>query len=237
MNASPSRQLLLDLSLNWQPSLENFVAGNNRELLSRLHGLANAHSYDAVYLWGPEGSGKSHLASATADLAATRRTVVQHAGVAAPDDFALHSGMLLVIDDIEHLSADAQIALFRSFNAARTRGLALLLTGSRPPLELALREDLRTRIGQSLIYELQPLSDDEKSAALQRHAALRGMRLDDSVVQYLMRHGRRDLPSLMAMLDGLDRSSLEQKRPPTIPLLRELMQTTLDLTPNESRPV
>jgi DnaA family protein len=237
MNSSPARQLLLDLSLNWQPSLDNFVAGNNRELLSRLHGLSNTHNIDAVYLWGPEGSGKSHLASATANLAATRRAVVQHAGIAAPDDFPQQSGMLLVIDDIEHLSANAQIALFRSFNTARISGLALLLTGSRPPLELALREDLRTRIGQSLIYELKPLSDEEKSAALQRHAGMRGMRLDDSVVQYLMRHGRRDLPSLMAMLDGLDRSSLEQKRPPTIPLLRELMQTTLELMPNESRPV
>jgi DnaA family protein len=237
MTPSPARQLLLDLSLNREPSLDNFVAGNNRELLARLRGLTDTRNFDTVYLWGPEGSGKSHLVAATADLAGTRRKVVRHAGLTSPDDFAPTGGMLLVIDDVEYLSDEAQIALFRTFNAARINGLALLLTGSRPPLELALREDLRTRIGQTLIYELQPLSDEEKSAALRRHAGLRGMRLDDSVVQYLMRHGRRDLPSLMAMLDGLDRSSLEQKRPPTIPLLRELMQTSLDLTPNESRPV
>jgi len=53
--------------------------------------------------------------------------------------------------------------------------------------------------------------------------------MDPGVVHYLLRHGRRDLPSLMAMLDSLDRASLEQKRPPTLPLLRELMQSSLDL--------
>jgi DnaA family protein len=55
------------------------------------------------------------------------------------------------------------------------------------------------------------------------------MLMDPAVVHYLLRHGRRDLPSLMAMLNSLDRASLEQKRPPTLPLLRELMQTSLDL--------
>ncbi len=146
MTPSPARQLLLDLSLNREPSLDNFVAGNNRELLARLRGLADTRSFDTVYLWGPEGSGKSHLAAATADLAGTRRKVVRHAGLTSPDDFSPTIGMLLVIDDVEHLSDEAQIALFRTFNAARVNGLALLLTGSRPPLELALREDLRTRI-------------------------------------------------------------------------------------------
>jgi len=52
--------------------------------------------------------------------------------------------------------------------------------------------------------------------------------MDPGVVQYLLRHGRRDLPSLMHMLESLDRISLEQHRPLTVPLVRELMQTTLD---------
>jgi DnaA family protein len=108
-------------------------------------------------------------------------------------------------------------------------GLAMLLSGRVPPLQLKLREDLRTRIGQMLIYEIKPLSDDEKAAALAQHALLRGMRMEPGVVQYLLRHGRRDLPSLLAMLNHLDRVSLEQQRPPTVPLLRELLQTRLDI--------
>jgi DnaA family protein len=221
------QQMLLDLKPEQAPTLENFVAGGNGELLQRLEDLCDSQSYEALYVWGTPGSGKSHLLAATA--AAARRPVVRLRGAEAAADLALLPGSLVVIDDVEGLNDEAQVALFRAFNAARLAGLALLLSGSVPPLQLQLREDLRTRIGQTLIYEIQALTDEDKAAALRRHAIERGMLMDPAVVQYLLRHGRRDLPSLMAMLNGLDRASLEQKRPPTLPLLRELMQTSLDL--------
>jgi len=224
-----NQQLLLDLQAQQAPTLDNFITGANRELLSRLRALAEARSFDAIYLWGAQGSGKSHLLTATVAVAAAQRPVVQldaekvGAGVTAP------GGSLLVIDNVERLAADAQIALFRLFNSARFLGLAMLLSGNAPPLQLNLREDLRTRIGQMLIYEIKPLTDDEKAAALAQHALLRGMAMEPGVVQYLLRHGRRDLPSLLAMLDHLDRTSLEQQRLPTVPLLREVLQTHLDI--------
>ena len=229
MNAS--HQLLLNLKLDWIPTLDNYVAGNNQELIRRLGGLSHHGTFETLYLWGTEGSGKSHLANAVTDLAKNQRPVSFFNGLNLPAEPETAPGTLLIVDDVQHLSAEAQIGLFRLFIGAQRNRLALLLTGPTPPLELILREDLRTRIGQSLIYEIQPLADDEKQAALHRHALLRGMRLEPSVVDYLLRHGRRDLPSLMAMLDTLDRTSLEQKRQASIPMLRELMQTTLEFNP------
>jgi DnaA family protein len=226
---APQQQMLLDLKPEQPPTLDNFVVGTNAELLQRLRGLGDARSFEALYIWGPPGCGKSHLLEATAATAHGRRIVVFLKGNEAGAELTLAPGTLLVIDDVQALSDEAQVALFRAFNAARFLGLAVLLAGSEPPLRLALREDLRTRVGQTLIYEIQSLSDDEKAAALRRHAIERGMLMDPGVVHYLLRHGRRDLPSLMAMLNSLDRASLEQKRPPTLPLLRELMQTSLDL--------
>ncbi len=226
---TPQRQLLLDLKPEQPPTLNNFVTGANDELLRRLRNLCETHSFDATYIWGPPGSGKSHLLAAAAACASGQRPVVFLQGAQAGDELSPAPGSLLVIDDVQLLGPAAQVALFRAFNAARFLGLALLLAGNDPPLRLTLREDLRTRIGQTLIYEIQSLSDEEKAAALWRHAIERGMLMDAGVVHYLLRHGRRDLPSLMAMLNHLDRASLEQKRPPTLPLLRELMQTTLDL--------
>lgn len=223
------QQMLLDLKPEQQPTLSNFVAGASAELVERLHSLAGSHEFQALYLWGPDGCGKTHLLAATAVAAEQQRPVTLMDGAELTPQFTPASGSLLIVDNVENLSPEAQIALFRNFNSSRFLGLSLLLSGSQPPLRLDLREDLRTRIGQCLIYEVQPLSDDEKHAALQRHAIERGMLMDAGVVQYLLRHGRRDLPSLMAMLDGLDRASLQQKRPPTLPLLRELMQTPLDL--------
>jgi len=225
----PLRQMLLDLKPEQPPTLDNFVVGTNAELVQRLRSLCDRHSFEALYIWGQEGCGRSHLLAATAEAARNGRPVVFLNGAEAGAEVPLATGTLLVIDDVQALGAEAQVALFRAFNAARFLGLAMLLAGGEPPLRLDLREDLRTRIGQALIYEIQALSDDEKAAALRRHAIERGMLMDAGVVHYLLRHGRRDLPSLMAMLDHLDRASLEQKRPPTVPLLRELMQTSLDL--------
>jgi DnaA family protein len=223
------RQMLLDLKSEQPPTLENFVAGANAELVARLHTMANANCFERLYLWGSAGCGKSHLLAATASAAEAQRPVLYLDAEKVGAGVTAASGSLLVIDDVQRLDADAQIALFRMFNSARFLGLALLLSGDAPPLQLALREDLRTRIGQMLIYEIKALSDEEKAAALERHGILRGMLMDAGVVQYLLRHGRRDLPSLMGMLNSLDRASLEQHRPPTVPLLRELMQTNLNI--------
>jgi DnaA family protein len=223
------QQMLLDLKPEQPPTLDNFVFGANAELIERLRSLGDTGSFESIYVWGDPGCGKSHLLMATAAQARSGRPVVHLPAAEAGAELPLAPGCLLVIDDIQQLGAEAQVALFRAFNAMRFLGLALLLAGNEPPLRLGLREDLRTRIGQTLIYEIQSLSDEEKSAALRRHAIERGMLMDASVVHYLLRHGRRDLPSLMAMLNSLDRASLEQKRPPTLPLLRELMQTSFDL--------
>ncbi|AJP47747.1 hypothetical protein PG1C_03255 [Rugosibacter aromaticivorans] len=222
------QQLLLDLQLDQPPTLENFVAGANAELIARLRILTDHHHFDAVYLWGPAGCGKSHLLAATANAADAKRPVIFLPVEKVGADVTVASGGLLVIDEIQKLDEEGQRALFRLFNTARFLGLALLLSGTEPPMQLALREDLRTRIGQMLIYEIHRLSDEEKAAALAHHAQLRGMLMDPGVVQYLLRHGRRDLPSLMHMLESLDRISLAQHRPLTVPLVRELMQTTLD---------
>ena len=227
-------QLLLDLKMEQPPTLDNFVSGANAELISRLRGLTDRGSFDAVYLWGASGCGKSHLLAAT--IAAARRPSLLLAGEATGAEIAIAPGMLLAVDDVHELGEAAQVALFRTFNAARLAGLAILLAGHEPPARLKLREDLRTRIGQTLVYEVKPLSDDEKSAALKRHALLRGMKVDEGLVRYLLSRGRRDLNSLMGVLDSLDRATLELKRPATLPLLKEVMQLQFD-TDDESRSV
>jgi DnaA family protein len=231
-------QLALDLKPQQAPTLDNFVAGANAELVARLRTLTVHNAFEAVYLWGPSGCGKTHLLDAAARLAGKDRGVAYFSAAAIGADLTAAPGSLVVIDDIEQLSAPAQVALFKLFNAARMVGLAILLSGMAPPLQLALREDLRTRIGQALIFEIKSLSEEEKSAALRRHALLRGMRMDDGLVTYLLRHGRRDLPSLMAVLDGLDRATLERKRHATLPLLKEVMEFQFDTTQdNEPGPV
>ncbi|MBR0568499.1 DnaA regulatory inactivator Hda [Azoarcus sp. L1K30] len=225
------KQLLLDIRTDTPPTLDNFVVGANQELIASLSLLACAR--DALpaphlYLWGSSGKGRSHLLQASVQLATEHGRAAHFVNAGdIRDTLPETEGALVAVDDIDRLRPEAQIALFNAFNRARLNAQSLLLSGPQAPLGLALREDLRTRIGQSLIFEVQPLDDDSRAAILAMLAERRGLRLADEVVDFLLRHGRRDLPSLLAAFNALDAASLEQKRPITLPLLRELMQQGL----------
>ncbi len=213
-------QLLLNISPIWTPTLENFVAGRNVELLSALrHALSGAASERCFYLWGEPGSGRSHLLQAAIREAKSRGMSAQYVAASVPE-----SAQAVAVDDVESLDDAAQIALFALYNAQRENGGLLLVSGTAAPAHLSLRDDLRTRLGWGLVYQVQPLNDVEKSQALEQHAQARGFALPQEVVQYLLRHGRRDLPSLLAVLDALDAHCLRLQRSPSVPLLKEVMQ-------------
>jgi DnaA family protein len=206
------KQLLLDIQPVPAPTLHNFVPGRNGEALHALRCAANGQSeIRFIYLWGPPGCGKSHLLAAAAAL-------------------ALEHGMPLeTADDVHRLDEEQQIALFDRYNRLRESGGALIACGMAAPMQMGLRDDLATRLAWGLVYQLHPLSDEEKAQALAAHAAERGMRLPAEVVEYCLRHLRRDLPTLMATLDALDVWSLTTKKPVTVPMLRKLLQLPLDL--------
>jgi DnaA family protein len=200
-----ARQLVLAISPPPEPTFENFIPGANAEVLERLREAAGGTLPESVlYLWGEPGSGRSHL------LQATMRA-------------ASRSG-LVTADDVDQLGEAEQIALFNGINEARESGGCVLAAGPCPPAQLALRPELRSRLGWGLVYHVQPLSDAGKAATLRAEAARRGLALSDEVIWYLLNHVRRDLPSLFAILDELDRRSLERQRPITLPLVRESLR-------------
>ena len=222
-------QLLLDIAPDSQPTLDNFVVGRNLELLSALrHSLAGS-SERCFYVWGETGSGKSHLLQACVRAALD----VQHSAVYAhgsvPPQSMDMGAAVVAVDDVEQLDDAAQIGLFNLYNQMRDNGGMLLVSGKESPLHLKLRDDLRTRLGWGLVYQMHVLSDEEKAQALVQHAHSRGFVLPSEVTQYLLRHGRRDLPSLMAVLDALDAHSLRLHRAPSVPLLKEVMQQESEL--------
>jgi DnaA family protein len=221
------KQLVLDIARPPAPTLDNFVPGRNAELVVALYAAANGSSSEQfIYLWGAAGSGRSHLlrAAVVAARAAGRQSRMidadNHEFDAAeePADDALFA-----VDDVHRLSAPAQIALFNLHNRIKAGRGTLLASGDAAPAQLALRADVMTRLGAGLVYRVHALNEEEKVAALRRHAQARGFELSSEVVGYLLRHVQRDLPSLLALLDALDRYSLASRRAITLPLLRELL--------------
>ncbi len=218
------RQLLLDLIPDTPPSLDNFVTGGNGEALTGLAGWLTPDSHEtSLLLWGEAGSGETHL------LHASLSGSTGYCDAATDPDLSRCPGQapLLAIDHIEALSETGQITLFNHFNRRRAAGRKLLTAAAAPPQQLTLREDLRTRLGSGFIYRLHPLTDEEKVAALKAQAAARGLRLPPDTLGYLLSRAPRDMRSLTALLVALDHYSLEQRRPITLPLLRDVLQTPL----------
>jgi DnaA family protein len=201
------RQLLLDFTQAPAPTFDNFVHGGNAELFHALTAAAAGNPAERViYVWGEAGSGKTHLAKAFGAACAGR-------------------GGYRVVDDVERLSEDQQISLFNDFNERAFD--FLLATAGSAPRDVALRRDLATRLATGLTYRVLPLTDAEKREALAAHARARGFDLAEDVSSYLLTHARRDMGSLISVLDVLDRFSLETGRPVTVPLLKAAIQPEL----------
>ncbi len=226
------RQLLLDWGAARPQTLDNFVVGRNQELAALLRQIdsdaASVPGHRLLLIWAEAGAGKSHLLNALSANPATKLLTP----AASVDAFSWSADVALyLIDDCDQLDEARQQALFHLINQVRDNASLLIASAKQAPLQLALREDLRTRLGWGLVYQLHGLSDEEKVDALSKSAEARGLSLSAGVLPYLLTHFRRDMQSLSTMLDALDRYSLETQRPITLPLLRELLQTGDTTTP------
>ena len=216
------KQIPLAIGPEPLPTFGNFVPGANGAALQHLQTLTLPAA--PVYLWGPAGSGKTHLLRALASDCQGAGLVVARFDAADGMPWTLPpDAALAVIDRCEALDAPAQHAAFALFVAAATQGLQLVAAGRLPPVDLPLRDDLRTRLAWGHVFALEPLSETETRAVLRREADQRGILLSDEVMDYVLARFERDLSHLMRLLDRLDHYALARARPVTVPLLRQML--------------
>lgn len=217
------KQIPLAIGPDPLPTFDTYLSAANMAAVTHLRSLVLPAA--PVYLWGPAGSGKSHLLRA---LVHERQAVGERAGsfdadAAAP--WTLQPGWSLVlVDDCERLDAERQHAAFSLFVQAADAGVQWVAAGRLPPVDLPLRDDLRTRLAWGHVFALQPASENEARAALRREADRRGIFLADEVIDYLLARAARDLGTLMQWLDRIDHFALAHQRMVTVPLLRQLLQ-------------
>ena len=217
------QQLTFALAAPAPPTFATFLPGDNQELVDALLRAATGRLAETgLVLWGPPGVGKSHLLAAT--HAAANEAGRASTSLAPHDDAAtVRADALVTVDDIERTSAAQQGALFTLYNRLAVGGGHLVVAAAAPPARIALRDDLRTRLGHGLVYELLPLRDAAKPAALARHAHERGLPLPHDVIAFLLARYPRDMPSLLRAVDTLDQRSLAAKRAITVAFVREVL--------------
>jgi DnaA-homolog protein len=225
-------QLPLGVQLRNHARFATFVAGANGEALDQARELARGASRGCVtWLWGAAGTGKTHLLQAAC---AGGDAQGRRAGYLALSDRALVPAVLdgwdgfalVCADDLQQVVGDVdwERALFLLFNALSERGGSLLVASDRSPGALAFAlPDLDSRLRSGPVFQLAALNDSERLQALQLHAKARGLALPSDTARFVLRRMRRDMHTLSALLDRLDRASLAAQRRLTIPFVRELL--------------
>jgi len=183
------------------------------------------HDGAPTYLWGPQGSGKSHLLQAAV---AGLRAQGQRVGFLQADTEATaafdETWAAVVIDDVHWYGDALQHTAFSWFVQAHALQRPVLAAGRLAPVDLALREDLRTRLGWGHVFGLQLLDEAQSRAVLRQVAHARGLKLSDEVMDFTLRRFSRDLGHLLQLLDGLDRYALQTQRALTIPLVKSMLE-------------
>jgi DnaA family protein len=132
---------------------------------------------------------------------------------------------LLALDDVHALAGDraAEHALFDLYNRCKMEKSTLLFAANAPPAQLGIGlPDLLSRLSACAQAVLKPLDDAARRALLRERAQARGMVLDDAALDWLFAHTPRDLGSLAAQLERIDRAALAAQRRVTVPFLRDL---------------
>jgi DnaA family protein len=220
------QQIALDIGLRTPPTLDNYFPGPNAAALAHLQQWLPARSDTApTYVWGPEGSGKTHLLQAAMAGLRAQGHSVGYLDAQTEDPAAFDESWAAVVMDDVHLYGDAlQLTAFSWFVQAQALGRSVVAAGRQAPVALPLREDLRTRLGWGHVLGLDLLSEAQTRDVLRQAADARGLVLSDEVMDFTLRRFSRDLGSLMQLLDAMDRYALQTQRALTIPLVKSMLE-------------
>ncbi len=227
--AGTGHQIPLAVGLHAGYCFASFVPGPNGLVVQALRTLAGAGT-GGCFLWGPAATGKTHLLQAACAERGADAIYLSLARIAGsgPQVLAGLEGIGLVcLDEVEAVLGDARwdLALFDLFNRIESSGGALAVAARQGPGAFtATLPDLRSRLAAGLVLQLRPVGDAERREALVRRAHLLGFPLRDEVCDFLLTRCSRDMHDLFDVLERLDHHTLAAKRPPTIPLLKEILE-------------
>ena len=224
--------MALPLSHNDKASFDNYWVGNNYELVTALRSMVQASEANVLYIYGPSGSGKSHLLFAAMRLA--KQDVIQTSYISLNDEHVsvdmlsmMDVSNLVFIDSIDAWAGDQEKerALFTLFEQIKHSGGRLVLASSQPPESSGFEiRDLISRLMSGLIYGLHPLTEEQQLDAITMRANQRGLLISEETVKFLLKHSSRDNRELFTVLEQVDQASLVEKRRITVPFIQSLLK-------------
>ena len=210
----------------------SFIEGENQDLLDFLNTMTKKKKNDCLYIWGSQGTGKTHLLQAACKQADDMNSQVTYIPLKQYEEFdsEIFNGLgkldLICVDDLEFISGNLewQQRLTLLYNEIRDNNNSIIISSTSSPKNIKIElDDLKSRLVWGQVYKIKPPNDELKIEILKRKASERSFELSESVAEFLIHRTERDLNSLIKILDVIDHSSLAAKRKVTIPFVKKLI--------------
>ena len=232
--ASVRGQIPLKIGQKEKLDFNLFLPGENGEVFQKIKHIAAGTDRSIIYLWGPSGSGKSHLLQAACKYADENDRNVAYIPLEQHEDLepqlleGLETMDLVCADDIDMIAGrpEWEQPLLHLYNHLRDNDGALLMVAHVSPQAIGFElKDLESRLAWDLVYHLKPLDDRDKMEVLRLRADARAFELPGEVAEYLVKRVRRDLPGLIKLLDQFEDATLVEKRKLTVPFVKSLLES------------
>jgi chromosomal replication initiation ATPase DnaA len=216
-----ARQLRLELRRPNSYRREAFIVSPANEAAVRaVDGWPNWHG-GCLALVGPEGAGKTHLASAWAERVGAQG--LSASDVAAGLDLTRLQGRPVLFEDADRGAPDE--LLFHLINMAGEPGGGLLLTARTPPSAWPTAlPDLRSRLNALPVAELPPPDDEILEGVLNKFFRERNIRPADDLIPYLLRRIERSIPRAQEVVAQLDEVADAEHRAVSRALARQILE-------------
>lgn len=179
--------------------------------------------FNPIYLFGPEGSGKTHLMQAAVSALKESGGKILYV---ASDLFtehlvsAIRSGEMqrfrsfyrnvdaLFIEDIEVFSGKAatQEEFFHTFNSLHTEGKLIVVSSSYAPGDLkSVEERLISRFEWGVVVPIHPLIKEGLHTFLKRQSEQLNLRVEDTALDFLIRALSSNVKALLNAMNLLSK--------------------------------
>ena len=222
----------LGLKITDKEDFATFEAGSDASAVTLLRDAVKKAVNEFYFVLGPHGCGKTHL------LKALFQENSENSGKCLLLDLKLAKTLgpmllevplpeIILLDNVDETAGepDFELALFALFNRWYDRRYGTLVMTSSSSFDNIgfIKPDLNTRLSSGVTLSLEYLNEAECVSALSKRAKNRYLNLNKDTIAFLVRHLNRDMPSLIKLLDELEKAQIELKHELTIPFVKKIL--------------